>query len=191
MKHLLFTIAALLTLTAGTASAAKANISVTDSSSEITLVSDSVIDDPDTATYRHTFPNGSAKTFFKTWEKAADMTDGGIFSPWNWFIPVFGMLGGGMVMLLVFFLVLPVLLIVLIAWYIVRQRRRARDEDLRQGRGYTFRRDNAVRNICIGAGVTVVSLMLALPLVAVAGVVVLCVGVADYLVYHNHRDDNI
>ena len=54
---------------------------------------------------------------------------------------------------------------------------------------YTHRRDNAIRNMCIGGGVTLISLYGGLELIAVAGIVVFGIGISDYLICRNHRDD--
>ena len=43
--------------------------------------------------------------------------------------------------------------------------------------------------MCIGGGVTLISLYVGLGLIAVAGIVVFGIGISDYLICRNHRDD--
>lgn len=214
MKNIIVAIVAVLAMAFAPAWGSKANVSVASdsntvsmsmSSSGVTLASDTVIDDGDTITGGYAYPASTPKALIKIFKDASSDDGFGLFSLLGWFVPL--IMGGGIVMMLLFLVVLPILLIVLLVWYIVKGRNRAKREDLRQyppaaggpapqpqqtpsrPKSYAHRRDNAIRNMCIGGGVTVVSLILGLSLFAVAGVVVLCVGVADYLVCRNHSDE--
>lgn len=215
MRNIIVAIVAVLAIASTPAWGSKVKVAVASdsdtvsmamSSSGVTLASDTVIDDGDTITGGYSYPASTPKALIKIFKDASSDDGFGLFSLLGWFMPL--VMGGGIVMVLLFFVALPILLIVLLVRYIVRGRNRARREDLqqyppaaangvapqpqqtpRQPKSYAHRRDNAIRNMCIGGGVTAVSLILGLSLFAVAGVVVLCVGVADYLVCRNHSDE--
>lgn len=54
---------------------------------------------------------------------------------------------------------------------------------------YVHRRDNAIRNICVGTGLVAVSWVLDVSIGIAAGIIVLCIGVSDYIIYVSHRRD--
>lgn len=122
-----------------------------------------------------------------------------------------GLAGIGVFIMIFLFFVFPLLIIALLIRYVLRNRNKAKQYDLYQTpynvrpdentaesnrtkqqnkkQNYTHRRDNAIRNMCIGGGVTLISLYVGLGLIAVAGIVVFGIGISDYLICRNHRDD--
>lgn len=174
----------------------------------VTITSDTVLDD----TSDYVVSTHIQKGFIQKLNKFGDeaMNDN-IFSPFKIFNAMCGLAGAGVFIIIFLFFVLPLLFIALLIWFILRGRRKAKQDDLFQTpynvrqdenaaennrteqqnkkQNYTHRRDNAIRNMCIGGGVTLISLYGGLGLIAVAGIVVFGIGISDYLICRNHRDD--
>ena len=174
----------------------------------VTIVSDTVLDDTSDYVVSTHIPKGIVQKLNILGDEA--MSDN-FFSTFKIFNTMWG-LADIMVFVIIFiFFVLPLLLIALLIWYILRKRRKAKQDDLYQTpynvrqdennaesnraeqqtpkQNYTHRRDNAIRNMCIGGGVTLISLFTGLILIAVGGIVVFGIGISDYLICRNHRDD--
>lgn len=131
-----------------------------------------------------------------------------------------GFVGAWIIFIIISSLLIPIALIVLVVWLLIRYRNKAQKEDMRQNTpgnqpncnakqdetadtaaqpdnmgqkqndNYTHRRDNAIRNLFIGAGILALSALLDITIGMVIGIIVLCVGATDYFICRNHRNDN-
>ena len=180
------------------------------SATAVTVVSDTIIDDTADYVVSTHIPKG----FVKMLDSFADEAEGGfLFPSLKWVFPMIGIAGAGMILVFILIILFPLLIAALLVWYVLRNRRKARNEDLHrqtataaptenaqesgateqqtEKRNCLHRRDNAIRNICIGGGVTAFSLLTGLTIIAAGGIVVLCVGISDYMIYRNHRDNEM
>lgn len=170
-------------------------------STAVTLASDTVVDDTSGYVISTSIPKGLTKMMQSMangiYDDSGSNHGGFSWLPWNLFGSLLGMAGVALFVFVMLGLLFPIALVALLVWLLVRGRKRARNEDMRsrntperqpdETESYIHRRDNAIRNICIGGGVLALSAVLELGIGMVAGTVVLCVGMADYLVYRNHR----
>lgn len=221
MKYLVSLIAVLAMLNCN---AANTTDSVDVDPTAITIASDTVIDDTSDYVISTSVPKGIFKTLQSVTDKMANdsNSDKDISSwfPFSIFGSLLGFVGAGLFFLIILFLLIPIALIVLVIWLLMRNRNRARREDMRQNTpnnqpgenansnandntpiqpdntahtqnaNYTHRRDNAIRNIFIGIGVLALSALLGITIGMAIGIIFLCVGATDYLICRNHRNDN-
>lgn len=180
------------------------------SATAVTVASDTIIDDTADYVVSTHIPKG----FVRMFGNFADEAESGfLFPSLKWIFPMIGIAGAGMILVFILIILFPLLVAALLVWYVLRNRRKARNEDLRrqtataapgestQENGETaqqtvkrnclHRRDNAIRNICIGGGVTAFSLLTGLTIIALGGIVVLCIGISDYMIYRNHRNNEM
>ncbi len=206
MKHLFALIIVLAT--AGCCAAAHPDDTTgINQSAAVTLASDTVIDDTADYVVSTHIPKGFVKMFGNISDDAGDSS---FFPQLGWIFPVMGIAGTGVILVFVLIILFPLLIAALLVWYVLRNRRKARNEDLRrqhanaafaentqensvteqfaERRNCIHRRDNAIRNICIGVGVTAFSLLTGMTIIAVGGIVVLCIGISDYMIYRSRRD---
>lgn len=206
MKHILI-IMAMLAWSAGVMAQLPAD-SVAESSSAVTIASDSVIDDTSDYVVSTSIPRGLVNILSKAANNAPDNIDEDMLVGDSWWMnilgPVLGLFGVGLVFFLFAIVLLPLIIIALVIWLVVRSRRKARLQDAQTSTAvadpaqpqqssaerFTHRRDNAIRNLCIGVGVTAVSAVLGVVIGVIAGIVVLCIGAADYLIYRNHKNND-
>ncbi len=221
MKYLVSLIAILAMLNCN---AANTTDSVDVDPTAITIASDTVIDDTSDYVISTSVPKGIFKTLQSVTDKMANdsNSDKDISSwfPFSIFGSLLGFVGAGLFFLIILFLLIPIALIVLVIWLLMRNRNRARREDMRQNTpnnqpgesanpnandntpiqpdntahtqnaNYTHRRDNAIRNIFIGIGVLALSALLGITIGMAIGIIFLCVGATDYFICRNHRNDN-
>lgn len=210
----------LLALACGlVASAAQKNPADTlaaDTSSAVTLASDTVIDDTSSYTISTTIPKGITRSIDSIFN---NIDDDGFFS--QVVAPFAGMFGVSLVFFLIVFLLLPLAILIFLIWFIVHNRNKARKADMdafahtpystewkRQSEAsettdhtadrqpaqkfksyYAHRLDNAILNIAIGAGILAVSALFYITIGIAVGIVVLCVGIADYIIYRRHASE--
>lgn len=209
MKHL-FALILVFAAANCRAAAQPADTTGINSATAVTVVSDTIIDD----TANYVVSTHIPKGFVRMLDNFADEAGDGFLSPsLKWIFPMIGIAGAGMLLFFILIILFPLLIAALLVWYVLRNRRKARNEDLRrqtantapaenaqetagterqtEKRNYLHRRDNAIRNICIGGGVTAFSLLTGLTIIAVGGIVVLCIGISDYMIYRNHRDNEM
>ncbi len=180
------------------------------SATAVTVASDTIIDDTADYVVSTHIPKGFVKMFDNF---AGEAESGFLFPSLKWIFPMIGIAGAGMILVFILIILFPLLIAALLVWYVLRNRRKARNEDLRrqtaaaapgesaqengeaaqqtEKRNCLHRRDNAIRNICIGGGVTAFSLLTGLTIIALGGIVVLCIGISDYMIYRNHRDNEM
>lgn len=159
-----------------------------------------MIDDTANYTISTKIPKGITKIF-----DATDRDDGWL-SPFSFFNALFGLTGAGLVLLITGLFLLPLILLILLLVYIFRIRRREREKDMieatatavpaaeksdngQKKAGYTHRRDNAIRNMILGAAISLASYVLGISIGSAAGIIILGIGIADYLIYLSHRND--
>ncbi len=204
--------------------AAPATDSLSADPTAVTVASDTVIDDTSDYVISTSVPKGIFKTMQSVADKMASNSDDdkdiSSWFPFSIFGSLLGFLGAGLFFVIILSLLIPIALIVLVIWLLIRNRNKARKEDMRQnapynqpncnakqeetadtatqsdytGRtqnaNYTHRRDNAIRNLFIGAGILALSALLDITIGMVIGIIVLCVGATDYFICRNHRNDN-
>ena len=209
MKHL-FALILVLAAANCRAEAQPGDTTGINSATAVTVVSDTIIDDTSNYVVSTHIPKG----FVKMIDSFADEAEGGsLITPMKWIFPMIGMAGAGMFLVFMLIILFPLLIAALLVWYVLRNRRKAKNEDLHrqtaaaapaentqengatarqaEKRNCLHRRDNAIRNICIGGGVTAFSLLTGLTIIALGGIVVLCIGISDYMIYRNHRDNEM
>ena len=174
----------------------------------VTITSDTVLDDTSDYVVSTHIPKGFIQKLNKFGDEAVNDNT---FSTFKIFNAMCGFADIGVFIMIFLFFVFPLLIIALLIRYVLRNRNKAKQYDLYQTpynvrpdentaesnrtkqqnkkQNYTHRRDNAIRNMCIGGGVTLISLYVGLGLIAVAGIVVFGIGISDYLICRNHRDD--
>ena len=209
-------IALMLLFTSLSCAAQRAEDSTGTATTAVVVASDSVIDDTADYTVTTTIPQGlinKLNSFASiTSPDSIDKVFSAIDNVWPFGImgAVLGMLGAGFMVFIIVILLIPLILCILLIWYILRQRRKAREKDFKTQApagnsgeggetsdpapartaqaGYSHRLDNAIRNMCIGAGITVFTLIINLYIGVAAGIVIFCIGLSDWLVCRNHRN---
>ena len=202
MRHLISLIVCMLSLTALAAPAAAVPDTLSAGGQGVTLRSDTVIDDTSNYVISTRIPKGITRIF----QNIDDSDDGMPGFPFRFFSALMGLTGIGLTLLMLGIVLLPLLLIVLLFVYLLRTRRRGIEADRRESApgqtapaatapenratSYTHRRDNAIRNIFIGLAIAIASRVTDIDIGIAVGVVIMCIGLADYFICRSHKNDN-